>query len=824
MKNTWLKGLARRAGASAKGRAAPRSRDRGRIYRLTPETLEIRVMLSQVNWINPAGGDWDTPGNWSTDAVPGANDAVNINVPGNVTITHANSDDDAVQSITASDPITLSGGTLSVTGMFSDSSAVTLSGGTLANATVTEDRHRVERWLAGRGRAGQRLVAGTLNLSGFGSAVSIVNNLTLASGLVETTNIGSLYFSGTQTLAGTGEVRFTGTDNHNNEMIVEGSGSVLTIDPNITIDGLTGRIVAVSGTVDNYGTLSAGSSGGAQSPAFAGGTFTIDGAWINEPGAAMRAVNDASLVLNAMGANDEGNTVPAGVWTNDAGATISVTGNSDGGGSLALEGNGWSNAGTIAMTNSSVLLGGTFTLATLGSFTRTGGTVDLTGTLNNTGTTLALNNTTGAWLLDGGTVNGGTISTSGSAVLGTNGGSSTLKGPITLAGTLDENNSGSVTVLSDADGNGLTLAPGLIETTTIADLIFSSTQTLAGTGEVLFDGGNNDNNQMLVQGSASVLTIDPDITIDGLTADINAGSGAIDNFGTLSVGSSAGGQTPAFSGGTFAIDGAWTNEPGATMKAVNDGSLDLNAMGANDNGNIVPTGVWINDAGATISVTGNSDGGGSLGLEGNGWSSAGTIKMTNSTVLLGGTFTLAALGSFGRTGGTVDLTGTLNNTGTTLALDNTTGGWELNGGTINGGTVTTSGNAVLSTSAFGADLNGPITLAGTLDNDSGDAVVIAGGLTLGSGNTTATGLISLTFGSGLSFNGTQVLNGTGELRFADGDDNQIVLSGSGTPLTLTVGSNVTIDGNHGAINSGSGTIVNQGTVSSVLTSDGGITG
>ena len=61
---------------------------------------------------------------------------------------------------------------------------------------------------------------------------------------------------------------------------------------------------------------------------------------------------------------------------------------------------------------------------------------------------------------------------------------------------------------------------------------------------------------------------------------------------------------------------------------------------------------------------------------------------------LGGTFTLADLGTFHRTGGTVNLTGTLNNPGT-LALDDTTGSWQLEGGTIAGGTVTTAGAAEL---------------------------------------------------------------------------------------------------------------------------------
>ena len=256
------------------------------------------------------------------------------------------------------------------------------------------------------------------------------------------------------------------------------------------------------------------------------------------------------------------------MWTNDAGATISVTGNSDHGGSLSLEGNGWSNAGNITMTNSSVFLGGSFTLATLGAFSRSGGTVYLSGTLTNTGTILALNNTAGTWMLDGGTIVGGTITTSGTAVLGTNGNSSTLSGPLTLAGTLDENNGGSVTIVANSQGGGLTLVSGLVEITGDSSLNFSGTQSLAGTGEVLFNGGDNHNNQLNVQGNGT-LTIASGITIDGLTATINAGSGAIDNYGTISVGTSVVGSstgTPSsasLSGGTFTIDGAWTNETGA---------------------------------------------------------------------------------------------------------------------------------------------------------------------------------------------------------------------------------------------------------------------
>ena len=36
------------------------------------EPLEDRTLPAVVMWTNPAGGDWGTPTNWSSGAVPGA--------------------------------------------------------------------------------------------------------------------------------------------------------------------------------------------------------------------------------------------------------------------------------------------------------------------------------------------------------------------------------------------------------------------------------------------------------------------------------------------------------------------------------------------------------------------------------------------------------------------------------------------------------------------------------------------------------------------------------------------------------------------------------
>src|SRR6516165_2114412 len=120
-------------------------------------------------------------------------------------------------------------------------------------------------------------------------------------------------------------------------------------------------------------------------------------------------------------------------------------------------------------------------------------------------------------------------------------------------------------------------------------------------------------------------------------------------------------------------------------------------------------GTWSNSGTTTAN-------GGTLGLGNvsNAWSNTGTITATNATVNLGGSFTLAALGTFNRSGGTVNLTGTLDNTGTTLAFTATTGSWNLVNGTLLGGTVTEADGAELTFTSSGGMLNG-VTFNNDLD-------------------------------------------------------------------------------------------------------------
>ena len=92
---------------------------------------------------------------------------------------------------------------------------------------------------------------------------------------------------------------------------------------------------------------------------------------------------------------------------------------------------------------------------------------------------------------------------------------------------------------------------------------------------------------------------------------------------------------------------------------------------------------------------------------------------------LGGAFTWAALGTFTRSGGTVNLTGTLDNRGRTLALDATTGSWQLAGGTLQGGNYVSSGGAELVFTSSGGTLDG-VTANADLNLASGYAYVTNG--------------------------------------------------------------------------------------------------
>ena len=94
------------------------------------EWMEPRTLLSAVTWTG-GGGDnnWDTAANWSTDSVPGSGDDVTINIAANVV--HSDNVTDSINSLTSTEPLTISGGTLSIAAASTIDNTLSITGGTL---------------------------------------------------------------------------------------------------------------------------------------------------------------------------------------------------------------------------------------------------------------------------------------------------------------------------------------------------------------------------------------------------------------------------------------------------------------------------------------------------------------------------------------------------------------------------------------------------------------------------------------------------------------------------------------------------------------------
>lgn len=353
------------------------------------EPLEPRLLLDAVvaHWIG-GSGNWSDPTHWDINAVPNnsgpttytaivdlASSDPTITVDQSVSISSLTSSESVQvqsgRSLAISGNVTNTG-TLSTAGtlQFSNSMVsnightIMLDGGTLQlnNSTVQGGA------LADTGLGGAVLVQSSATLDGVtldadltigdNQSLHVKNGLVLNSTITLTgTNpyyyytYRQLYFDGTQTLSGTGQVVMDGTDGDSlaylNLSGVYGA-MTLTVAPGITIRGMglirSDGYYGTVGTVVNQGVIRADVSGKGLS--FNTSTLT----------------NQGSLEATA--------------------------------GGLSLSGT-WSNSGTFVVSDGGGLaLGGTFTTAGLGAFNRTGGSVNLTGTLTNTGATLALDATT----------------------------------------------------------------------------------------------------------------------------------------------------------------------------------------------------------------------------------------------------------------------------------------------------------------------------------------------------------------------------------------------------------------------------------------------
>ncbi|HNJ75930.1 MAG TPA: hypothetical protein PLE72_04135, partial [Azospira sp.] len=622
--------------------------------------------------------------------------------------------------------------------------ALTIDGGTVAGGgnTLTSNGS-LALTATGYGTFSNLTLATDLTVSG---TFYLTNGLTLATNATTlnpaTVTLGTggdLRYTGTQTLGGTGNLVFGGAST--TWFYRNGAAATLTVGPNITVSG-SGTGSAVFG-------------------------YSADEA-INFQGVLNANVAGKTWYLGGFASTGNIN-VSAGTVRMD---TYSGTG-------------AWTNTSTvgkgIAVSGTGVLdLSDGFTTTGIGRITRSGGTINISGTLDNTGQTLDI----GA---------GGPFGA---------GGLSSLTGRITNGtiisgdGTLLNSPSGSLDGVTI--GSNFGFAAGGYANIYNSLLLTNGITVNKGNTEWYFRSGGTQNLAM-VSGSA---------TINTASGGLYAGYGVAGQ--TLQIGS----------GITYQGYGYISDSAAATI--VNNGTLIANTTGQTltinptsltNNGTLRVTAgtLTVSPTNWTNSATGSIEAqGGTLTLNGSNLGNSGALSLSSGSIFnLGGTVTLASLGTFTRAAGsTFNLTGTLDLGGATLDIGSggafKTGGLSSLTGTIANGTLVSNDGTLLNSS--GGSLDG-ITLGSSLGFTSGttsiyNSLQLASGITVNKGASTwyfrTTGVQNLATVSG----GATINTAGGGLYAGWGVSGQ----------TLQIGSGITYQG-YGTISDSSvATIVNSGTL------------
>jgi hypothetical protein len=428
------------------------------------------IFHSTVQWINPLGGDWNNPSNWSTGVLPGPNDDVLIDVPGGVTITHLNGDAQA-HSLLSTNPFAMYGGTFTVTNGIQVNNAFTFVNGVLNNGgTLMVPDGAVLQLVNGALQGGTLATSGTGLITtifgnGFGTQlVNVTNNGQLdvvdhsALQLLGTiTNNGTisllagqngffadLWIDGAVTLAGTGQVQLSNSANNRilgqntafsqltNQSTIAGTGQI-GVGPSSLFTLINQGTVLASGgdlwlgpteqirigatetdtmTVTNTGTLSAGT----------GGALRLVNSIVTNTGGLMEAKTGGVLVFGAAGADLA--TFTGGTVKADAGGAAAVL-------TATFNGVDWQTLnGGVVQLQQAMVQGGTFTTSGTGVVTTASGNgfgpqlkdvtnngqiqivdhsaLQLLGTITNNGTIslLAQNNFADLWIDGGVTLTG----------------------------------------------------------------------------------------------------------------------------------------------------------------------------------------------------------------------------------------------------------------------------------------------------------------------------------------------------------------------------------------------------------------------------------
>ncbi|HEV3261080.1 MAG TPA: PEP-CTERM sorting domain-containing protein, partial [Gemmataceae bacterium] len=447
----------------------------------------------------------------------------------------------------------------------------------------------------------------------------------------------------------------------------------------------------------------------------------------------------------------------------------------EGAGQLGINNAGFAftlnNNGTINANQS----GGTLQVAPTNTVTNTnlmeatnGGTLALVGTYTNTGGTILGTGAGSVVELSGSTISGGTLTTASGGTV-QNSGTATLNGvTISPGSTVTGVNASSTTLQGIITNNG-TFA--LNSTGSFTDLHISGTVELAGSGTLAMS--NSPNNRVFATGA------------DTLTNDVNH---TIQGSGELGI-NNAGFAFTLTNNGTINANQAAALLVAPTNAVSNNGTLEATAGGTL----LLTGGTFSNSGTGLILATG-----------------AGSVVDFNGATITGGTLTTQSGGTI-QNSGTATLDGSTNSptisSGSTVTLLNATS-TTLMGTIINNGTI-----AQNSTGSFtDLHLSGAVTLTGTgvlaLSDSPNNRIYATGADSLtndvnhtiqGSGQL---GINNAGFGFTLTNNGTILANQSNPLNIAP--------SGNTT-------NNGTFQANSGSLLFMNGTLTNYNAGTSTMT-------
>ncbi|MGE4003055.1 MAG: CARDB domain-containing protein, partial [Planctomycetaceae bacterium] len=589
--------------------------------------FETRVLLSAIAWDGGAGTDnWHDDANWAGDVLPGPGDDVEIGLAFSG-MTIVSTADAAVNSITSEAGLRLAAGVLSVAASTQANNGLVLDGGTLSGGTVHagSGSSSVVATALG-GTLDGVTVNGDIDLGQeWGAYLFVTNGLdlngTMFLGSADGSTYGNVYFGDgsavAQTFSGAATVVFgaSGSDALYNYNFGSEADAFLTIAPGVLLRGHAGYVTDYwgAGTIINQGTIQADEAGGT---IYVGGLGTV----INE--GTLAAVNGGALIVDSL-SGDLGNASLSGSgshlslggadWNNNLGlnAPAETT--------LSLEGT-WTNSATITVNDSILNLGGEFTQAGLGTLNRSGGIVNLTGTVSGG---LTLDAATGSWNLMGGTLSGGTLSQMDGEQLIVTASGGTLDA-LTANGDLDlgQEWGAYLFVTNGLELNG-TMFLGSADGSTYGNVYFGDgsavPQTFSGAATVVFGGSGSDAlyNYNFGSEADAFLTIAPSVLLRGHSGYVYDywGTGTIVNQGTIQADET---------GGTIYLgqSGSLINE--GTLAALNGGTLTLSTEVKNAGGTVIVGGASVVDTLAGhnyVQLSGTTD------LQGGALQSSGVVEL-----------------------------------------------------------------------------------------------------------------------------------------------------------------------------------------------------